>query len=77
LFLTSDIDISSRWIPSKHFQVTDIFNFKLVCFKKNAILSIFWNDSKKLWRPETKHCRQSVRSVIWKKRFWIWKILII
>jgi len=27
MFLTSDTDISSHWIPSKHFQVTDIFVF--------------------------------------------------
>jgi len=31
--LTSDIDISFRWIPSKHFQVTDIFTFISPCWE--------------------------------------------
>ena len=44
--LTSDIDISSRWFPSKHFQATNIFTVKLLCLKKNEILSNFCNDWK-------------------------------
>jgi len=44
LFLTSDADISSRWIPSKHFQVTDIFISELLCLKKNGILQNFCNN---------------------------------
>ena len=40
MFLTSDTDISSRWIPSKHFQVTDIFNVKLLCLTKTGFCQI-------------------------------------
>ena len=46
LFLTSDTDISSRWIPSKHFQIADIFNSELLCLKKNGILQKFCNGRK-------------------------------
>jgi len=52
LFVTSAIGISSGWIPSKHFQVTYILNFKLQRSEKNALLSIFSNDSKDCGGPK-------------------------
>jgi len=39
--LTSDIDTSVRWIPSKHFQVTDIISFELPRSKKNTFVIKF------------------------------------
>jgi len=48
-FLTSDTDISSRWIPSKHFHVADIFNSELLCLEENGILNKSCNVWKKLW----------------------------
>ena len=72
MFLTSDTDISSRWIPSKHFQVTDIFNVKLLCLTKNGILSNFSND----WKDfEANYCKHPIKYVIWKKSILTWKNL--
>jgi len=61
--LTSDTDISSRWIPSKHFQVADIFNSEWLCLKKNGILQNSVMVEKKL-------CGIYVN---WLKNFLTWK----